>query len=190
MAKTGDEIKFAVTVENRGNVPETNIRYGFKNSRNGKINTIAKGSLAPGAAFLEKGVYEIKPTDEAHGKIQFIFSASSDVIKTPVNADLRVMRINPRPSKWSPWYNKDKPSGDGDFEIIASMIKLNKECEKPLAIECRHTSTKVDWKQAGQVYNCNLQLGGHCRNAKQPNYTSKNKLVCADYEARILCPVK
>ncbi len=189
-AKVGDSVKFSVTVTNTGNAAETNVRYGFKNVMTGKSNTVAKGTLAPGARFTERGVYQVRASDVSRGKIKFSFSTSSDAIRTPVTASLTVAKINAMPAKWSPWFDRDNPSGDGDFETIADLTKQFSGCVKPVAIECRVKSTKAKWQTARQVYNCDLQVGGSCRNSKQPNYSARNRTICTDYEARISCPIK
>ena len=189
-AKVGDTVKFVISVTNTGNVTESNIQYEFKNYRTGKTNRIAKGDLVPGATFTDNGEYIVKTVDKNYGKIAFSFSISSDVIKPPVSTDFSVAKISERPSEWSPWYNTDRPGGDGDFEVIANMTKLNSKCAQPLAIECRVVSNKENWEKSGQAYNCDLQLGGVCRNGNQPSFSAQNRRVCLDYEARILCPAK
>jgi Mucin-2 protein WxxW repeating region len=81
---------------------------------------------------------------------------------------------------WTPWLNRDLPSGAGDFETrvdFGSQVP----CSNPLAIQCQ-TIAGVDWTLAGEVYSCTPSVGGFCRNNEQPDGT------CMDYQVRFLCP--
>jgi hypothetical protein len=82
---------------------------------------------------------------------------------------------------WTPWLNRDAPSGSGDWEILSEFLALGQACAKPFAVQCQ-TTAGVDWKLAGQVYDCSLDAsGGICQNANNPT-------GCLDYQVRYLCP--
>lgn len=81
---------------------------------------------------------------------------------------------------WGPWLNRDNPGGSGDFETIVDFGP-GQVCADPLAIQCR-TVQGVRWPAAGDVYNCNVVIGGYCYNSHQQD------LSCEDYEVRFLCP--
>ena len=83
---------------------------------------------------------------------------------------------------WTSWLDRDNPSGKGDYETVRDFVKegvLPKEPD-PVCIQCR-TLDGVDWQDAGQVYHCDLPLGGRCVNAE-------NSEQCLDYEVRFLYP--
>jgi len=81
---------------------------------------------------------------------------------------------------WTPWLNRDLPSGYGDYETRVDFGALV-PCASPVAIQCQ-TTAGVDWTQTGQVYSCTPAVGGVCVNANQPNG------ACMDYQVRFLCP--
>jgi len=82
---------------------------------------------------------------------------------------------------WTPFLNRDVPSGNGDFETLADFLAAGLACANPTAIECQ-TVNGVDFKAAGQVYTCDPTVGGVCQNANQPNGQ------CLDYQVRFFCP--
>lgn len=81
---------------------------------------------------------------------------------------------------WTPWLNRDLPSGNGDYETLPDFLAAGQACATPMAIECR-TLSGVDYRNAGQNYTCEANVGGFCRNAE-------NGARCLDYEVRFLCP--
>jgi len=83
---------------------------------------------------------------------------------------------------WTPFLDRDDPSGVGDFETLADFLLAGEACPNPLAIECRTVVGKVDFSATGEVYTCTPDVGGVCRNADQPDGS------CEDYEVRFLCP--
>ncbi|MCH9648299.1 MAG: hypothetical protein K0U98_08675 [Deltaproteobacteria bacterium] len=85
--------------------------------------------------------------------------------------------------EWSPWLNRDLPSGNGDFELLPNFLDLNQACDNPKKVECRTHSTKVPWNETGLDYSCTTEKGGFCLNAKQ-----KDGSRCLDFEVRFLCP--
>lgn len=83
---------------------------------------------------------------------------------------------------WSPWLNRDKPSGKGDYETIAGFKADGKmPCAAPTAIECRfagppHTPITTGHPKG---YTCNTTEGGYCVNTAA--------VKCGDMEVRFLC---
>ena len=79
---------------------------------------------------------------------------------------------------WTEWYNRDNPGGKGDYETLSSIADA---CSQPIGIECRAVDSDVDYLQTGDVYHCDVKLGGYCMNSENPN-------GCHDYKVRFLCP--
>src|SRR4029079_10827412 len=79
------------------------------------------------------------------------------------------------PRAWTSWLNFDAPGGVGDFELLETAVQRG-VCPEPTAIQCRATDGR-DWSKTGQVYTCDRQTGGVCRNDKQLQGTD-----CLDYE--------
>lgn len=84
--------------------------------------------------------------------------------------------------KWTPWLNRDDPSGIGDYEDLVNFVQMGQACPKPLAVECQ-TTAGIDWKRSGQAYSCTPNEGGICVNANQSGGQQ-----CLDYQVRFLCP--
>src|SRR5262249_20652894 len=78
---------------------------------------------------------------------------------------------------WTPWFDRDGPSGVGDYELIEN----EKVCKSPLLIQCQTVSGEIDWTQSGFVYHCDVNKGGYCVNKEQ---TGKR---CANFRVRYLC---
>ncbi|PTL76775.1 hypothetical protein [Vitiosangium sp. GDMCC 1.1324] len=93
----------------------------------------------------------------------------------------RSVQVNYPAGTWTPWFNRDTPSGTGDSELLSDFLaQAFPVCSNPVAIECQTTSG-VNWSSTGQVYSCTL-AGGSCTNSQQSNGT------CLDYQVRFLCP--
>jgi hypothetical protein len=86
------------------------------------------------------------------------------------------------PRGWTVWLNFDGPGGVGDFETLETAVRQRGVCPEPTAIQCRATDGR-DWTATGQVYTCDRQTGGVCRNDQQ-----RRGEDCLDYEVRYLCP--
>lgn len=95
--------------------------------------------------------------------------------------------------KWSVWLNRDRPSGFGDYETRADLIKEGQlKCAKPLAVQCRYSSTGALWGTqtgnyppaniAGPGYRCETITGGWCVNSQTVPTNS-----CKDSEVRFCC---
>lgn len=91
---------------------------------------------------------------------------------------------------WTPWLDRDNPSGEGDFEGLGDHQAAGNACENPVRIQCRTVTGHVPWRATDDTYYCDLRSGdeaapgGVCRNAEQ---TTGDK-YCEDYEVRFLCP--
>ena len=93
---------------------------------------------------------------------------------------------------WTPWLNRDRPSGRGDYETIRNFHREQPRvvCPNPVGIQCRDTRTRRSYETTGQRYHCEIDFtpdgvfgGGWCVNGEQ----SGNRR-CRDYQVRYLCP--
>ncbi|XP_070578631.1 uncharacterized protein [Ptychodera flava] len=85
-------------------------------------------------------------------------------------------------SKWTNWYDRDNPSGYGDWELLSNLRSEypNQICSEPSGIQVRV-------KQSGEILSPNdgnflyfdTTVGFVCRNADEN---------CTDYEVRFCCP--
>ncbi|XP_013398042.1 mucin-5AC [Lingula anatina] len=91
---------------------------------------------------------------------------------------------------WSPWYDRDNPSGLGDYENLHAQKKRGYVCGgcKPIAAQCRvKGTTNVFTRWSGTapnklVIHCSPTKGLVCVNSQQGGGS------CKDYEIRYLCP--
>ncbi|TNN60088.1 Cartilage intermediate layer protein 2 [Liparis tanakae] len=86
---------------------------------------------------------------------------------------------------WTKWYDRDNPSGTGDWESLEDFHKENpgKICPKPLAIEAQ-TLAGLSVAEAGDVIlRQDTTSGLICRNEDQPDGKT-----CSDYRVRFTCP--
>lgn len=83
---------------------------------------------------------------------------------------------------WTPWYDRDDPSGNGDGEHLSLLVQEQGACPNPTAAECRRISDSKDWTQTGEKVTCNAQQGAVCLNSEQTDGS------CDDYQVRFLCP--
>ncbi|KAK1888757.1 tRNA-specific adenosine deaminase 2 [Dissostichus eleginoides] len=84
---------------------------------------------------------------------------------------------------WTDWFDRDDPSGSGDWETLYMLYKENpgKICPKPQAIEAM-TLSGLSVAAAGEVIFQNDATSGFvCRNRDQP------KKKCSDYRVRFSC---
>lgn len=82
---------------------------------------------------------------------------------------------------WTPWLDRDNPSGSGDFENLSAFVDSGQACAAPRGIECRTRLRQVDWTETGQTYTCQPDRGGICVNSEQGGE------LCLDYEIRVCC---
>ena len=86
-------------------------------------------------------------------------------------------------SEWTGWMDRDNASGSGDYETLSGFVdsgQLYPSCAVPITIECE-TTGGVDWTLAGEVYTCDVDTGGVCRNSEQQDG------YCQDYRVRFEC---
>jgi Mucin-2 protein WxxW repeating region len=94
--------------------------------------------------------------------------------------------------KWTAWVNRDLPSGQGDYETRADLIKEGQiKCKQPLAAQCRYRGGVLWGSQiasyqasssAGPGYRCETIAGGWCVNSQ-----TVPKNTCKDSEVRFCC---
>ncbi|XP_033504915.1 uncharacterized protein LOC117270972 [Epinephelus lanceolatus] len=88
---------------------------------------------------------------------------------------------------WTKWYDRDDPSGTGDWELLSNLKKENpgQICEHPLYIEAVTTDTMTPAISTGEILHIyNPTQGFVCRNTDQKSGT------CRDYKVRFGCPCK
>ncbi|CAH1248578.1 CILP2 [Branchiostoma lanceolatum] len=87
---------------------------------------------------------------------------------------------------WTRWYNRDHPSGNGDYENLLYLRRENpgQICSAPSAIEARVRGTLTPASQTGEQFlNFDTTVGFECRNIDQTDR------YCLDYEVRFCCPL-
>lgn len=86
---------------------------------------------------------------------------------------------------WTRWYNRNKPTGKGDLELVSEFINTDKiqicSGNTPIAIDARVATTKNYYWTTGQVVTINPELGLQCLN-------EDNTGNCWDYSVRFCCP--
>ncbi|KAK6180688.1 hypothetical protein SNE40_008693 [Patella caerulea] len=91
----------------------------------------------------------------------------------------------PRGYRWTRYYNRDRPTGTGDYETLSLINQENpyaRVCTDPIAIDVRVTRTGFDYSTAGEVVCLVPELGFSCVDAQQPDGQ------CQDYKIRFCCP--
>ena len=145
----------------------------------------ANGTWENGQTAVTKFDLADLPPSGSGGTIISSINAGNSLdvyIQDDTAVDYIVLTVVTYDGAWTSWLDRDNPSGKGDYETVSDFIKegvLPKEPD-PLCIQCR-TLDGVDWQDAGQVYHCDLPLGGRCVNAE-------NSEQCLDYEVRFLYP--
>lgn len=86
------------------------------------------------------------------------------------------------PYRWTKWINRDRPSLNGDWELVSESIIFG-GCKDPIFVECQ-TVSGIPWWQTGEVINYSTKSGCICINADQPD-----KKCNYDYRIRELCPI-
>ncbi|WP_421791314.1 hypothetical protein [Hyphobacterium sp.] len=85
-------------------------------------------------------------------------------------------------STWTPWLNRDRPGGSGDYDKLDDHLADGNTCAAPIDVECRAVASTQPASETGQNVTCTLERGFICRNAEQDG------AQCLDYEVRFLCP--
>uniref|UniRef100_A0AAV2J240 WxxW domain-containing protein n=1 Tax=Knipowitschia caucasica TaxID=637954 RepID=A0AAV2J240_KNICA len=85
---------------------------------------------------------------------------------------------------WTPWFDRDDPSGKGDYETIYHLRKENpgKICDKPHGMQVQTISGLPASSTGNSFYKNDLTTGFICRNRDQKNGR------CLDYKVRFWCP--
>ncbi|XP_010772119.1 cartilage intermediate layer protein 2-like [Notothenia coriiceps] len=88
---------------------------------------------------------------------------------------------------WTDWFDRDNPSGSGDWELLSNLRKENpgKICEYPLYIEVVTTDKMTPAISIGEnFYIFSPTQGFVSRNKDQ------RKVMCRDYKVRFWCPCR
>ncbi|XP_033116938.1 uncharacterized protein LOC117116913 isoform X1 [Anneissia japonica] len=82
---------------------------------------------------------------------------------------------------WTPWYDRDNPSGTGDWETVSNLLSEHPAtmCAKPIGIECQTTAGQP-YTSTNDTVTCYPSNGLVCEQAE-------NGYSCADYRVRFLC---
>jgi len=82
---------------------------------------------------------------------------------------------------WTSWYDRDNPSGTGDWEPMSLANPTPCSGEAPLDIKCQ-TTRGLDAASTGEVITCDPSFGFKCVNRDQPdgrcNYDYKVSYRC------------
>ncbi|GCB61119.1 hypothetical protein scyTo_0004051 [Scyliorhinus torazame] len=80
------------------------------------------------------------------------------------------------------WFDRDDPSGKGDFEYLANLRKEYPDqiCSNPTACEVETTSGVLALKTGDSIPECTISLGFACVNTEIR--------TCQDYKIRFTCP--
>ncbi|XP_062267736.1 mucin-5AC-like [Platichthys flesus] len=88
---------------------------------------------------------------------------------------------------WTDWYDRDRPSGTGDWELLSNLKKENpgQICDSPMYIEAVTTDTMTPAISTGENFlHYNPTVGFVCRKADQIDGE------CLNYKVRFGCPCK
>lgn len=86
--------------------------------------------------------------------------------------------------KYTDWYDRDNPSGEGDYETLNDLRKSHPEkiCPHPSYVDARVIATDLPHSSAGQNTHSSLTGGFWCNNKDNPGTS------CLDYKVRFCCP--
>ncbi|KAK6180690.1 hypothetical protein SNE40_008695 [Patella caerulea] len=86
--------------------------------------------------------------------------------------------------EWTNFYDRDNPSGTGDWELLRNLRdeNPNRICERPIAIDVRRRSNGRDFRTCGENVTVSPSYGFLCLNRDQDDY------YCQDYKVRFCCP--
>ena len=102
-----------------------------------------------------------------------------------VLASVLIGALSPASAQWTEWFDRDNPSGKGDFETLKTLIEEGNDiCPNmmPDKIQCRTVFDNVDFLVAGEDYSWTPERGGICLNANQ-----LDDMECEDYKVRFRC---
>ena len=90
---------------------------------------------------------------------------------------------------WSPWLDRDDPTGNCDCEHTSFLYKEGYPgtCENPLKVEARRKSDQTPAEDLADVFNYQTygERGFDCWNVDQ-----EHGRRCDDFELRMCCPVQ
>ncbi|XP_039268445.2 mucin-5AC-like [Styela clava] len=92
--------------------------------------------------------------------------------------------------EWTQWFDRDNPSGKGDYETLSDLITESKGgskyyiCHKPIGIDARALNPHRPWQAAYENVHISADKGLYCVNNEQ----SDKK--CEDYKVRFCCAPK
>ncbi|KAK6181085.1 hypothetical protein SNE40_009018 [Patella caerulea] len=103
-----------------------------------------------------------------------------------LNYEVRFCCLKPTPTctgTWSQFYNRDAPSGSGDWETLKDLRNVHSNlCANPSAIDARVVQTNLDYRTANENVGLSPAYGLWCQNKHQTdNY-------CQNYKVRFCCP--
>jgi hypothetical protein len=123
----------------------------------------------------ERGALELIPDETP----SFVDEAELQDVMGDEALDEFVAEPDVQEDGWTGWYDRDNPSGNGDWELRSLQAGV---CSSPTGVECRTITGLALW-QTGEVVSCSAIDGLLCLNSSQPDG------VCNyDYKVRFLCP--
>jgi len=119
--------------------------------------------------------------DEVQGLITSLSGKPAQLMKTS-NYYKGVVGYCPNGYTWTPWHNRDRPSGTGDWEV-RSLYQPKGTCadKNPTAIHARLFVSKQPFYMGGNALTISPMTGLICQNKHQSNKR------CQDYEVRFCC---
>lgn len=101
---------------------------------------------------------------------------SADDIKPP-----ELECPNGAPGEWSEWFNRDRPSGTGDWEVLEILVENGQVCEHPIDIRCE-TLQGIPASATGENVIVDPAKGCICINEQQ-----KDGVCNYDYRVKFKC---
>nr|XP_039268209.1 cartilage intermediate layer protein 2-like [Styela clava] len=92
--------------------------------------------------------------------------------------------------KWTQWFDRDNPSGKGDYETLSDLITESEGgskyyiCHKPIGIDARALNPHRPWQAVYEKVHISADKGLYCVNKEQSDRR------CEDYKVRLCCPPK
>nr|XP_039253210.1 cartilage intermediate layer protein 1-like [Styela clava] len=111
----------------------------------------------------------------------------SDIVNV-IKQDLIKKTLEPTcKGKWTEWFNRDHPSGSGDYEDLQQIIIESKGgtlyyiCSNPTVVHARALNPERPWQYANENVHISTQIGIYCKNREQTDG------YCEDYKVRFCC---
>lgn len=84
--------------------------------------------------------------------------------------------------EWTTWFDRDDPTGYGDYETLVDLINEGKPiCKVPVDINCQ-TLSGIPASLTGEIVHYSPTQGCYCVNSEQPDKKCKY-----DYKVRFAC---